>query len=96
MVYIAGVVRKNLFNFIWKNKKDRIKGTTPYQALEKGGLKLSLKMQVWYNASPTIANSSIHIRGRETRQTGNPSDEFPVLVWIRDEKVIWLTDINSY
>ena len=25
-------------------------------------------------------NSRIHIRGRETRQTGNPSDEFPVLV----------------
>ena len=40
--------------------------------------------------------SLIHIRGRETPQTGNPSDEFPVLVWIREEKVIWLTDMNSH
>ena len=32
---IAGEVRK-LFNFIWKNKKDRIKRTTLYQDLEKG------------------------------------------------------------
>ena len=44
----------------------------------------------------TLSISSIHIRGRETRQTGNPSDEFPVLVWIRDEKVIGLTDMNSH
>ena len=28
----------------------------------------------------TRHTSRIHIRGRETRQTGNPSDEFPVLV----------------
>ena len=41
-------------------------------------------------------NNRIHIRGRETRQTGNPPDEFPVLVWIRDEEVIWLTDMNSH
>ena len=40
--------------------------------------------------------SRIHIRGWETRQRGNPSDEFPVLVWIRDEKVLWLTDMNSH
>ena len=36
-----------------------------------------------------VDNSRIHIRGREFRQTGNPSDEFPVLVRIRDENVIW-------
>ena len=35
---IAGAVRKNLFNFIWKNKKDRIKRTSLYQDLEKGGI----------------------------------------------------------
>ena len=35
-----------------------------------------------------VDNSRIHIRGREIRQTGNPSDEFPVQVRIRDEKVI--------
>jgi len=38
---IAGAVRKKLFNFIWKNKKDRIKKTTPYQNLEKGGLRMT-------------------------------------------------------
>ena len=35
---IAGAVRKKLFNFIWKNKKDRKKRTTLYQDLEKGGI----------------------------------------------------------
>ena len=35
---IAGAVRKNLLNFIWKNKKDRIKRTTLYQNLEKRGI----------------------------------------------------------
>ena len=38
---IAGAVRKNLFNFIWKNKKDRIKRTTLYQDLEKGGTRMT-------------------------------------------------------
>ena len=39
---IAGAVRKNLFSFIlWKNKKDRIKRTTLYQNLEKGGLRMT-------------------------------------------------------
>ena len=38
---IAGAVRKNLFNFIWKNKKDRIKRTTLYQDLEKGGIRMT-------------------------------------------------------
>ena len=33
--------RKNLFNFIWKNKKDRIKRTTLYQDLEKGGIRMT-------------------------------------------------------
>ena len=35
---IASAVRKNLSNFIWKNKKDRTKRTTLYQDLEKGGI----------------------------------------------------------
>ena len=38
---IAGAVRKNLFNFIWKNKKDRIKRTSLYQDLEKGGIRMT-------------------------------------------------------
>ena len=38
---IASAVRKNLFNFIWKNKKDRIKRTTLYQDLEKGGIRMT-------------------------------------------------------
>ena len=33
-----------------------------------------------YHPNLVYYNSRIHIRGRETRQTGNPSDEFPVLV----------------
>ena len=46
---------------------------------------LSLSFQArsdlqWVIVNITHCNSSIHIRGRETRQTGNPSDEFPVLV----------------
>ena len=36
---IAGTASKNLLNFIWKNKKDRIKQTTLYQELEKGGIR---------------------------------------------------------
>ena len=38
---IAGEVRKKLFNFIWKNKKDRIKRTTLYQDLGKGGIRMT-------------------------------------------------------
>ena len=37
----AGEVKKYLFNFIWKNKKDRIKRTTLYQDLEKGGIRMT-------------------------------------------------------
>ena len=32
---ISNAVRKNLFKFTWKSKKDRIKRTTLYQDLEK-------------------------------------------------------------
>lgn len=35
---IAGVMGKDLFNFRWKNKKDRIDRTTLCQVLEKGGI----------------------------------------------------------
>ena len=38
---IAGTVRKNLFNFMWKNKKDKIKRTTLYQDLEKSGIHMT-------------------------------------------------------
>ena len=37
----GGEVRKNLFNFIWKNKKDRMKRTSLYQDLEKGGIRMT-------------------------------------------------------
>ena len=38
---ITGTVRKNLFNFMWKNKKDKIKRTTLYQDLEKSGIHMT-------------------------------------------------------
>ena len=60
-------------------------GRVPYH------MGVALGISVWI-----IFNSCIHIRGRETRQTGYRSDEFPVLVWIRDENIIWLTDMISH
>ena len=38
---IAATLKKKLFNFIWKNKKDKIKRTVLYQDLEKGGLRMT-------------------------------------------------------
>ena len=63
-------------------------------SLRCGGLVFKLEVRGW-NVPPSFESwarhfgcliisffviSSIHNRGRETRQTGNPSDEFPVLV----------------
>ena len=33
----VGTLKKKLFNFIWRNKEDKIKRTGLYQDLEKGG-----------------------------------------------------------
>ena len=38
---IAGTLKKKLFNFIWKKKKDKIKRAVLYQDLEKGGLRMT-------------------------------------------------------
>ena len=38
---IAGTLKKKLFNFIWRKKKDKIKRTVLYQDLEKGGLRMT-------------------------------------------------------
>ena len=35
------MLKKKLFNFIWKNKEDKIKRTVVYQDLEKGGLRMT-------------------------------------------------------
>jgi len=34
----VGTLKKKLFNFIWRNKKDKIKRTGLYQDLDKGGI----------------------------------------------------------
>ena len=34
----VGTLKKRLFNFIWRNKKDKIKRTGLYQNLDKGGI----------------------------------------------------------
>ena len=38
---IADTLKKKLFNFIWKKKKDKIKRTVLYQDLENGGLRMT-------------------------------------------------------
>ena len=38
---IEGTLKKKLFNFIWRKKKDKIKRTVLYQDLEKGGLRMT-------------------------------------------------------
>ncbi|KAL9974209.1 hypothetical protein ACROYT_G011222 [Oculina patagonica] len=38
---VAGTLKKKLFNFIWRKKKDKIKRTVLYQNLEKGGLRMT-------------------------------------------------------
>ena len=38
---IADTLKRKLFNFIWKKKKDKIKRTVLYQDLEEGGLRMT-------------------------------------------------------
>ena len=38
---IAATLKKKLFNFIWKNKKDKIKRTVLYQDVDKVGLRMT-------------------------------------------------------
>ena len=38
---LTGTLKKKLFNFIWKKRKDKIKRTVLYQDLEKGGLRMT-------------------------------------------------------
>ena len=39
--YIVSTLKPNLFGFLWKNKKDKIKRVGLYQTYERGGLRMT-------------------------------------------------------
>ena len=47
----VGTLKKRLFSFIWRNKKDTIKRTGLYQDLDKGGIGM-VDVDLMFKARP--------------------------------------------
>ena len=65
---VACTVKTKLFSFLWKNKRDKIKGTGLYQDLERGGIRM-VDIDIMFKALKLAWIPRLLIQGNQNWKT---------------------------